>query len=172
MAPFNLLVIDASSHSLLLIDALTGQALSKMPYPADYSPIGLAVTSDLSKAYLPAVHQNNGGALFAVNLKACSLYQLPIKIPHPLQFALAPDDITVYFTAADDILYSLDITTLKLTLCGQASNRTCSCVGLAVSAENIYSAWEIDNGGIIAILDRDGKLADEYPVSGIPTNII
>lgn len=172
MTPFNLLVIDVSSHALLLIDALTGQALSKMPYPPEYMPVGLAVTSDLGKAYLPAVDQSSGGAVFAVNLKACSLYQLPIKLPHPLQFALAPDNNTVYFTAPDGILYSLDTTALKLTTCGQAANQACTCIGLAVSSENVYSAWESDNSGVIAVFSQNGELTNEYPVSGIPTNIV
>lgn len=172
MVPFNLLVLDAASHALLLVDGLSGQALSKMAYPAEYTPTGLAVTGDKNKAYIPAVHKNGSGALFTANLKANSFYRLPIDIPHPMQFALSPDDITIYFTGPDSILYMLDTTTLNLAVCGQAAAQTCICVGLAINTDFVYSAWETDTGGVIAIFDHNGKLQHEYRVQGIPTNII
>lgn len=172
MAPFNLLVLDASRHNLLLVDGLKGDALAKMAYPAEYTPTGLAIASDMSKAYIPAVHQTGSGALFAANLKTYSLYRLPVEIPQPLQFSLAPDNTTIYLTAPDGILYILNASTLELTACGQAGNESCTCVGLAADTNDVYSAWEIDNGGVVAIFNRSGKLLDEHHVEGIPTNII
>lgn len=172
MAPFNLLVLDASSHSLLLVDGLKGDALAKMAYPADYTPTGLAITSDLNKAYVPAVHRTGSGALFAANLRTNSFYRLPVQIPHPLQFALAPDNVTIYFTAPDGVLHILNTSTLELTVCGQAGNESCTCVGLAADSDNVYSAWEIDTGGVVATFNRSGQLTGEHQVEGIPTNII
>lgn len=172
IVPFNLLVLEASSHTLLLIDGPSGEALAKMAYPPQYTPTGLAVTSDLSKAYIPAVGVDGTGALFAANLKTYSLYRLPLELPHPMQFTLAPDDITVYFTAPDGVLYILNTISLTLTSCGQAGNDTCTCVGLAANAENIYSAWELEAGGIIATFSLEGRLTGEYPIQGLPTNIV
>lgn len=172
IVPFYLLVLEASSHTLLLLDGPKGEALAAMPYSAQYTPTGLAVTSDLSKAYIPAVGLDGTGALFAANLKNHSLYRLPLVMPHPMQFVLAPDDITAYFTAPDGALYKLNTVTLKLASCGQAGTETCTCVGLAANTEYIYSAWELESGGVIAVFSPDGKLTGEYPINGLPTNII
>lgn len=172
MAPFKLLAIDDSSHTLLLVDGPTGEIVSEMAYNIDYTPISLVVTPDYSKAYMPAVSTLGKGALFAINLKSKSLYCLPIELPHPMQFTLAPDSHTAYFAAPNGFIYCLDTTTLTLSKVGQSVSENFTCVGLVADNEKIYSAWESDIGGVVAVFDHSGRLLDEHLVNGIPTNII
>lgn len=172
ITPFNLLLLDALIHSLLLVNGLTGDALAIMEYPAEFTPAGLCLTSNNAKAYIPAVSKSGDGAIFIANLENYSLYRLPIELPHPMQFALAPDDITIYFTTPDSTLYILNTMTFELKKCGQAGHESLSCVGLAASTEGIYSAWEYENCGILAIFNPDGQLIGEHRINGIPTNII
>ena len=172
MAPFKLLAIDVSSHTLLLVDGPTGEVLSEMAYNIEFTPISLVITADFSKAYMPAVSSDGKGALFAVNLNSKSLYRLPIELPHPMQFALAPDSKTAYFAAPNGFIYALDTATLTLVTIGQSDADNFTCVGLVADNEKIYSAWESDTGGVVAVFDHSGKLIDELLIKGIPTNIV
>lgn len=169
MAPYKLLAIDASSHSLLMVDGPSGEILCEIAYPAKYSPTSLAITADRTKAFIPVVEPDGAGALFAVNLAAQSLYRLPVVLPHPAQFALSPEGTSAYLADTEGAIYSLDIALLSLKRWGQCDNST--CIGLAAVPDGICSAWEERSGGIIAVFSSEGKLLRETSILGIPTNI-
>lgn len=169
MAPYKLLAIDASSHSLLMVDGPSGKILCEITYPAKYSPTSLAVTDDRAKAFIPVVEADGAGALLAVNLAAQSLYRLPVVLPHPAQFALSPEGTSAYLADTEGTIYSLNITLLSLKRWGQCDNST--CIGLAPIADGICSAWEERCGGIVAVFSSEGKLLQEASLAGIPTNI-
>lgn len=169
-APYKMLLVDTTAHALLLVDGAKGEILAEMSYPENYLPTALAVTADLAKAYLPAAGNNGSGALFIANLNHFSLYQLPMELPHPVQFALGPDNTTVYLVDPGGILYAADTVAMTLTKLGQPDNA--SCVGIATDQQSIYTAWEHKNGGSIAIFSLQGELLKEHILSGIPTNIV
>jgi DNA-binding beta-propeller fold protein YncE len=167
---YTLLVIDASTHALLLVDGQQGEILTEMIYPREFTPTELVITADLAKAYLPAVDKNGNGALFVANLPSRSLYKLPLSIPHPAQFALHPDGSQAYLTTPEGALYVLDTAAMTLTPWGSPENAL--CVGLVVDTDYLYSVWELAENGTVAIFQLpDGNLSHEFTVPGIPTNI-
>lgn len=169
-ASYHLLLLDAAAHSVLIADGLQGKILLELPYPAACTPAGLSLTADCSKAFLPAVDDNGAGMLYVVNLAGQSLYRLPLTLPHPLQFALQSDGSRAYLADPSGSLYCLNTVTLSLSCWGRSADT--GCVGLAVGGDFLYTAWERADGGVIGIFDPQGQMTAEYPVPGIPTNIL
>jgi len=167
--PYQLLVLDDTSHALLLIDGPSGKILSEMPYPAGFSPTELALSPDCTKAYIPVVGSNDNGAILVANLTQRSIYRLPIKIPQPTQFALSPDGLSAYFSDPSGMLYALDIQTMSLQSWGTPAQS--ACVGLATDHNGVYSVWEHNDEGSLAVFSPGGQLLTEHTIPGIPTNI-
>jgi len=167
--PYQLLVIDDTTHSLLLVDSPNGEIIAEMPYPSQYTPTALFLAPDLVKVYIPAVGKGGTGALLVANLTQKSIYRLPIKLPQPIQFTLSPDGLCAYLSSPDGTLYALDILTMSLTNWGHPTNAT--CVGLAVDVNAVYSVWELNDQGSLTVFNRDGQLINEHTLPGIPTNI-
>lgn len=170
--PYQLLVLDHTSHALLLVDHPNGEIIAEMPYPSGYTPTELALAPDRSKAYIPVVGRDGNGALFVANLTQRSIYRLPIKIPQPTQFTLAPDGNCAYLVDPSGTLYGLDIPTMSLKSLGNSAKS--ACVGLAADQNAVYSVWEhSDQGsGSLAVFSRTGQFINEHTLPGIPTNII
>ncbi|MEN6411319.1 MAG: hypothetical protein ABFC84_00990 [Veillonellales bacterium] len=169
-ASYHLLLLDAATHSLLIADGLQGKILLELAYPVGCTPAGLALTADCSKAFLPVVGDNGSGRLYVANLAGHSLYRLPLILPHPLQFALQADGRSAYLADPSGGLYCLDTVTLNLSCWGQSESM--ACVGLAIGGECLYTAWELADGGVMGVFNLQGKMIAEYPVPGIPTNIL
>lgn len=167
--PYQLLVLDNTSHALLLVDHPNGEIIAEMPYPPGYTPTELALAPDRNKAYIPAVGRDGNGALFVANLTQRSIYRLPMKIPQPTQFTLAPDGICAYLADPNGTLYSLDIPTMSLKSLGNSEKS--DCVGLAADQHAVYSVWEHSDQGSLAVFSRTGQFIDEHTLPGIPTNI-
>lgn len=167
--PYQLLVIDDTTHSLLLVDHPNGEIIAEMPYPAEFTPTELFLAPDLTKAYLPAVGKNGTGALLVANLKQKSVYRLPMKLPQPIQFTLSPDGIHAYLSTPDGTLYALNIPTMSLSSWGNPAKAT--CVGLVADHDAVYSVWELNDQGTLAVFNRSGQLINEHILPGIPTNI-
>lgn len=167
--PYQLLVLDDTSHALLLIDGPTGKILSEMPYQAGFIPTELALSADSTKAYIPVVGAKDNGAILVANLTQKSIYRLPIKIPQPTQFTLSPDSLHAYFSDPDGILYALDIQTMSLKCWGTPAKA--ACVGLAADHNGVYSVWEHNDQGSLAMFSLSGQLLSEHTIPGIPTNI-
>lgn len=167
--PYELLILDDTSHSLLLIDGPSGKILSEVPYPAGFTPTELALSPDQTKAYIPAVGSKDNGAILVANLAQKSIYRLPIKIPQPTQFTLSPDGIWAYFSDPNGMLYALDMQTMALQCWGTPGKA--ACVGLAADQNGVYSVWEHDEQGSLAMFNLSGQLLTEHTIPGIPTNI-
>jgi len=168
--PYQLLVIDDTTHSLLLVDSPNGEIIVEMPYPSGLTPTELFLAPDLTKAYIPAVGKNGSGALLVANLEKRSIYRLPMKLPQPIQFTLSPDGNSAYLSDPDGVLYVLEIPTMSLKSLGNPSKAT--CVGLAVDHHAVYSVWELSDQGTLVVFDLNGQLINEHTLPGIPTNII
>lgn len=167
---YQLLAMDALAHSLLLINGSTGQIITELPYPADLSPIDLAVTADGSKAYIPA-DANGEGILLVSNLRQQSLYRLPLAMPSPSQFALSPDGQSAFVATAEGSLHRLDLVSLSVTPCGTPGAPDTYCVGIQADTTALYSIWEHSGGGTFAAFDQQGHLLFEQALPGIPTNL-
>lgn len=169
LLPYQLLVLDDTSHALLIIDGPTGEITSEILYPVGCSPTELVLAPGFAKAYIPALGSKDNGAILVANLTQKTIYRLPIKIPQPTQFALAPDGLTAYFSDPNGMLYALAIQTMSLTCWGNPSKA--ACVGLAVDENCLYSVWEHEDQGFLAVFDLTGKFLHEHEIPGIPTNI-
>lgn len=169
LLPYQLLVIDDTTHALLLVDAPTGEIIAEMPYPPEYTPTELILAPDQKKVYLPAVGKNGSGALFIANLTQRSIYRLPLKIPAPIQFTLSPDGTFAYLSDPAGMLYSLDIAAMSVQNWGTPAKA--GCVGLAADHSGVYSVWEYKDQGSLAIFNHQGQFINEYTLAGIPTNI-
>jgi len=167
--PYQLLVIDDTTHSLLLVDSPNGKIIAEMPYPSGFTPTELFLAPDLTKAYMPAVGKSGSGALLVANLEQRSIYRLPMKLPQPIQFTLSPDGNRAYLSDPDGTLYTLDIPTMSLKSLGNPA--TATCVGLAADHNALYSVWELKDQGTLAVFNQSGQLINEHTLPGIPTNI-
>ena len=167
--PYQLLVIDDTTHSLLIVDSPNGEIITEMPYPSEYTPTELFLVPGLTKAYIPAVGKSGTGALLVANLTQKSIYRLPMKLPQPIQFTLSPDGLCAYLSDPDGTLYALDIPTMSLSNWGNPANAT--CVGLAADHDAVYSVWELGDQGSLAVFNLKGQLINEHTLPGIPTNI-
>ncbi|VBB05267.1 Hypothetical protein LUCI_0474 [Lucifera butyrica] len=170
-ASYKILVIDISGHALLAVDGLSGEILAELPYDPDFTPTGIALTADYKKAYLPAVNQQSEqGGLWAVNLDALKIYRLPLELPPPARFILAPDDSKAYLVTPDSVFYQVNITSLEQNCWGQSAAKSL-CSGLTAGPERIYSVWEHDAGGTLLVLDNQGIFQYDWNFPGTPTNI-
>ncbi|MBP2627444.1 MAG: hypothetical protein H6Q68_2155 [Firmicutes bacterium] len=167
--PYQLLVIDDTTHSLLLVDSPNGEIIVEMPYPSGFTPTELFITPDLTKAYMPAIGKGGNGALLVANLAQRSIYRLPIKLPQPIQFTLSPDGTCAYLSDPDGTLYALNIPNMSLKSLGNPAKAT--CVGLAADQNTVYSVWELKDQGSLAVFNLNGQLINEHTLPGIPTNI-
>lgn len=168
--PYKLVVIDDTTHALLLVDGNQGEIIAEMPYPSEYTPTELLLSPDHSKVYMPVIGTNGKGGLFVANLEQKSIYRLPVELPPPTQFTLAPKGNYAYIADPNGRLYSLAIPTMSLTTWGNPAEA--ACVGLAADHTAIYSVWEYDNQGSLAVFNPAGQLLQEHHLPGIPTNII
>ena len=166
---YQLLVIDNKAHSLLLVNNPNGDIIAEISYPPDYNPTELLLAPDQTKAYIPAVGKNGNGALFIANLAERSIYRLPVKIPGPTQFTLSPNGTCAYFSDPDGMLYALDLLTMSVASWGTPAKA--SCVGLAADFNAVYSVWEHNDQGSLAVFTPEGQFINEYSLTGIPTNI-
>ncbi|BBB90698.1 MAG TPA: hypothetical protein PKA28_09630 [Methylomusa anaerophila] len=170
---YKLLVIDGASHTLLAVDGPSGKILHELSFPPDYTPTDIAVNIECTRAYLPAASTSGNNVIFAVDLKDYSLSRLSISIPYPAQFTLSPDNdyTAAYLTDPAGTLYRLDLKTMTLAGLGTPGTKA-SCVGLATDNTALYSAWEHESGGTVAVFSLQGRLVWQRDVAGIPTNII
>lgn len=168
-APYKLLLIDATAHALLLVDGAKSEVLAELAYPDGYVPTALALAPDANRAYLATAGNNGSGWLLVADLHSLSFCPSPMEIPHPMQFTLTPDGAAAYLADPGGMLYAVDTAAMTLTSLGQPENA--SCVGIAADSQKVYTAWEHQNSGSIAIFSHRGQLIQEHAIAGIPTNI-
>jgi len=167
--PYQLLVIDNTTCALLLVKGSTGEILAEMSYPPKFTPTELALAPDGTKAYMPAMETNGTGALFVANLTQRSLYRLPLTLPSPTQFSIAPNGLCAYVSDPDGRLYTLDIATMSLKSLEIITKG--ACVGLTSDNNAVYSVWEDRDQGSLSSFTPKGELLSHHLLPGIPTNI-
>lgn len=170
--PYKILAVDDAAHAIIIADGVSGEILTELNFNPELTPTELAVTPDLTKAYLPCVNTNGQNSILTVNLTSLATYALPLSIPYPAQFSLSAENPgTAYLAEPCGNLHRLDLTTMSSQLLGAPAAKA-SCVGLAVDSEKIYTAWEHSAGGTVMELDLTGNLSWQYDIGGIPTNVI
>ena len=168
---FQVLLADYTNRSILLADIPSGKITCEIPHTPSVSPVSVVLTGDKKTAYIPSAGDNGSGLLFALSLDSASLYQLPLTLPHPAQFALAPDAKTAYLAAINGQLFQLDLTTLALKQWGQMPDDAC-CTGIAASPEQVFTIWQYAEGGSLVVFDTEGHLQKQLPLPGIPTCLV
>lgn len=169
---FRILAIDALHKTIFCASGQDGAIIWEIPYPENYTPTELTVDTAAARAYLPAVDTAGSGKLFCVDLTAKSLTDLPLSLPHPLQFALQPENQTAYMVDAQNTLHAINLTDMTITAWGRPEGENIACVGLAADSNGLYAAWEEGQSGMAAAFSLDGKLQYQYELPGIPTNIV
>lgn len=167
--PYQLLVIDNTTHALLLVNSSKGEIVAEMSYPPKFTPTELTLAPNGKKVYMPAIESNGNGALFVANLSQQSIYRLPIKLPPPTQFSATPDGRYAYLSDPNGQLYTLDLSTMSLNSLSIIEKG--ACVGLAADNNAVYSVWEDRDQGSLSAFTLRGELISEHSLPGIPTNI-
>ncbi|MCE5285231.1 MAG: hypothetical protein LLG02_05195 [Pelosinus sp.] len=169
---FSLLAIDALHKTIFCADGTKGEILWEVNYPANHTITELTVDTAACKAYLPAVDTAGRGALFTIDLTAKTLTELPLVLPHPLQFALLPEKQAAYLVDAQNTLHAINLADTSITAWGRPEGEDIACVGLEADSQGLYTAWEQGENGMIAAFDLAGNLQYQHELTGIPTNII
>jgi DNA-binding beta-propeller fold protein YncE len=169
---FCILAIDALHKTIFCANGKDGETLWEAAYPPNYTITELTVDTAACQAYLPAVDTAGHGALFAVDLTTKTLKELPLVLPHPLQFALLPEKQAAYLVDAQNTLHAINLVDLSITAWGRPEGDDIACVGLVADGQRLYSAWEQGQNGMVAAFDLMGNLQYQHELPGIPTNII
>jgi YVTN family beta-propeller protein len=168
--PYKLLVVDTENSTVLLTDGESGEIIREWPFPGEYSPVDIQLTADSAVAYIPTSNNQGRGALFSISLPAGQLTQLQLDLPAIERFAAGPQFGQAVVATRDGALFLLDITKRSLSLFGRSGEPT-ACVGLATDANAVYTVWQHDQNGVLAIFSSDGQLCDERFLPGLPTNL-
>lgn len=168
--PYKLLVIDTENSSVLLTDGDKGEILSEWPFPKGYTPLDIQLNADRTIAYIPASSKNGRGLLFSLLLADGQLVSLPLDLPPIERFAAGPQLGQAVLATPEGELFSLDISSRSLFFFGR-SGLPSACVGLAADREAIYTVWQHEGNGILAVFSVDGQLRDERFLSGLPTGL-
>lgn len=163
---YQLLIVDTTAQTLLVVDGLTNAILAEVALPAAEAITAIYPADDGSKVFLPAAGNGGSGSIHILNLTNYSLYRLPVTISHPEYFTLQHK--TAYFTDPAGTLYTLDTATLAVTP-GKTNNTRLSCMSLAANSEHLFSLWEEGASGLFSVMNTRGQLLREYRLPGAPT---
>lgn len=169
--PYKFLVIDTEASSLLLTDGASGEILEEWTLPRDFMPLDLQLDADKTIVYIPAINATDRGALFTLNLLDRRLSRLPLDLPSIERFALGPAKGSGILATRDGALFTLDSCRKNLSLFGRSCSPS-TCVGLATDQTFIYTVWQHEANGILAVFSGDGHLVEERFLPGLPTNLI
>lgn len=163
---YQLLIVDTTAQTLLVVDGLTNAIIAELALPPTEAIIALYPADDGSKVFLPAAGNGGNGSLHILNLANYTLYRLPVAIAHPEYFAL--QQTIAHFADPAGNLYRLDTATLAITL-EKPNEAQLSCMSLAPQGNQLFALWEDGTEGLFSILDAQGQLIREYQLPGAPT---
>ncbi|MDF2929405.1 hypothetical protein [Anaerospora sp.] len=163
---YQLLIVDTTAQTLLVVDGLTNAILAEVALPAAEAITAIYPADDGSKVFLPAAGNGGSGSIHILNLTNYSLYRLPVAISHPEYFTL--QHTLAYFADPAGTLYTLDTATLAVTP-GKTNNTRLSCMSLAATSEHLFSLWEEGASGLLSVMNTAGQLLREYRLPGAPT---
>lgn len=164
---YRLLAIDLVNAAVISINH-EGEITAEWSLPDHYLPQDIYRLTAGSAAYILANSDDNSH-LFILDLEP-GLTKLPFALPLIEQFALGIDDDQAYAVTADKALLRLDLATGKFDLLGQSDQRH-KCLGINVDATAIYTIWQNENQGVLAIFKHNGELLQERQLPGLPTSI-
>ena len=168
--PYKLLVVDTESSAILLTEGKSGEILAEWPFEIECTPLDIQINQAESIAYIPAMNREGRGVLFTLPLPAGQLRQMPLDLPPIERFAIGPQAGQAVLATRDGALFLLDIENRKLTLFGSSGSPT-ACVGLAIDHDAVYTIWQHEGNGILAVFSPAGQLLDERLLHGLPTNL-
>ncbi|MBP2654321.1 MAG: hypothetical protein H6Q73_1890 [Firmicutes bacterium] len=164
-----LLLIDALTHSILLVSNPEGKIIAERPLPHEFSPIDIKVNHKLQQAYLTMAKSKSLGQLCILDLPALSIVS-QLDIPHPAQFSLAPGGNNFVLAVPDGNLYLTQKNLAPLNL--EKPEKANWCAGLVTADNNLYGVWETAGGGVLAVFDTNGQQLHRHFFGATPTNII
>lgn len=163
---YQLLIVDTTAQTLLVVDGLTNAIIAELALPPTEAITALYPADDGSKVFLPAAGNGGNGSLHILNLANYTLYRLPVAIAHPEYFAL--QQTIAHFADPAGNLYRLDTATLAITL-EKPNEAQFSCMSLASQGNQLFALWEDGTEGLFSILNAQGQLVREYRLPGAPT---
>jgi DNA-binding beta-propeller fold protein YncE len=170
ITPYKLLLIDASSRCILLVEGPGGKILAELPVPKEFSPQDMKVIPLCHRAVISLTSKNGSGTLRVIDLTTFTFDHNAPEIPCPTQISPSLDATCVYLTDPKGQLYRLKLKSGTLTAWGNPSGEG-RCRGLANNDNHIYGVWETPFGGMLAIFNHEGTLEQQYPLGGVPTGI-
>jgi len=168
--PFRLILLDAASHAVLLADGPSGEILAEAALPSGFTPVDLAASVG-GHIFIALAGPGGTGASFTFNPEKRLLACLPLTVPAPSQFAVAPDNRTFYLTDPAGALYAGDRTALTVAKWGKPAGCG-ACAGLAADQARVYGVWEKDGGGLLAVFAPPGETLRTFSLGGVPTGLI
>jgi hypothetical protein len=173
--PYQMLLFDEAAHKILHVHGLSGTFIAATPYPSDMEPLD-AVLLNESIVYILAINEVTGKNVifqYLATEKTLSpqkkLRPLPIPDIAPLQIAVDEQASQLMIACEDGSLYVWYNQALRLF--GRPQQRAV-CVGIQIVGDSIYTIWEQEQGGTIALFNRQGKLLSEQLIPGIPTQLL
>jgi hypothetical protein len=171
---YQMLLFDGAAHKILHVDGLNGTFIAETPYPPDIEPLD-AVLLNKSIVYILAISETTGENIifqYLATEKNVSpqkkLHPLPIPDISPLQIAGDEQASQLMIACKDGSLYIWYNHALRLF---GRPQQNAVCVGIQIAGDSIYTIWEQEQGGIIALFNRQGQLLSEKFIPGIPTQL-
>lgn len=164
-----LLAVDLTERQVVWIHQSTGELIAAIPFEDGFLPAGLTLNAEKTKACMPAIEKDTG-TIFIFDLSCKKSYRLPLQLPAPQQCSISPDFSKIYFSAPDATLYEIQLATLTARPFAQPDDGICAALAVD-AAGNLYTAWESNSGGTLAVFSPEGLLSFEQSLDGIPTNL-
>ena len=161
-----LLIVDLTARSLLVVDGTDYAIRSEIPLPAHEALTSIHAAPDGRTVYLPAAGHAGRGALYVCEIPSRTLARLPVALAHPACFALS--DQLAWFADPAGRLYSLHLTTLTVREYPPPLTDG-RCTYLAECAGRVTALWESDAATAAAVLDLSGRTLSLTPLPGRPT---
>ncbi len=172
---YQMLLFDQAAHKILHVDGLSGAFTAEISYPADIEPLDAVMLSE-SIIYILAIHETTGKKNIFQYFATCKkltpdkrVRALPIPDISPVQIAIDEQKQQLIIACDDGSLYVW--CNNALSLLGRTQQEA-TCVGIHITDDSIYTIWEQEQGGIIALFNKQGKLISEYFLPGIPTQLM
>lgn len=168
--PHKLLLIDATSHSLLLVEGPGGKVLSEVSLPKNTSAIDMAMVTPCQQAFISLASNKGSGSLMVLHLDTFTPNPTFPEIPYPSQIAPTSDGKKVYFADPAGNLYLLDLESSAVSS-WEAPPGVGSCTGLVTDTNHLYGVWETPSGGVLIVFDQQNTPLREYTLRGCPTSL-
>lgn len=167
--PYKLLIADTENSVLALINGTSGEIEVEWSFPREYAPLDICLSPDGKTAYIPANQSDDHSVLFIFSLDN-GLSQLPFELPVIEQFAPGSSENQAFLVSRNNTLHVLDIKQCSSKLIGHCDSAAI-CVGLKAEQSTIYTVWQQEDTGVLAIFTPNGDLLSEQHLPGLPTNL-